>query len=69
MAAVGKKRPAIKRKVNKASALNSATARRHLPVQEAPDWGEPIGEAPEARVTVGQEAPDAGYGTFYSEDD
>ena len=42
-----------------------ATHRPHLtpsPLDEAPDWGEPESEAPEARIGRDQEAPDAGEG-------
>lgn len=68
MATLTKKTKAIKRKVNKDAARNLEAYRRRVPQPEAPDWGEPIAEAPEARVAEGREAPDAGYGEPYSDD-
>lgn len=47
-----------------AEAPKGAGARR-VPKPEAPDWGEPIGEAPETRLSEGAEAPDAGVGEPY----
>jgi hypothetical protein len=42
--------------------LAEKVARRRRSHVEAPDWGEPISEAPESSVSHRAEAPDAGEG-------
>jgi hypothetical protein len=64
--AARKHKPAARttmKRTNKAGAI--ATPTRKLIRHEAPDRGEPIGEALESRQTE-REAPDAGEGVFHS---
>jgi hypothetical protein len=48
---------------------SSPMPRRIVRRAEAPDRGEPIGEAPESRVASRAEAPDAGEARFERESD